>query len=92
MKKKSTIDKFTTKRFDEICELVDELQICFIEDDSYSRTPSASEWRRAKRKVHKLVLCCYELAGYTCALKTYQHEEFQSQLKIVKNSKGRIYK
>ena len=84
------MDKFETETFSQICELVDDMQRCFIDDDAYNRTPSAREWRVATRNVHKLVLLCSELTGYASAVKMYWREDFRSQLQVLQNENSDV--
>ena len=65
------MDKFEMEQYQQIRELIAELQSCFIDGDAYSRSPSSSEWRRASRLVHQVNLLCLELYGYASACRQY---------------------
>jgi integrase len=85
------MDKFETEHMEHIKSIVDELQQCFIEDDTYSRTPSASEWRHATRTVRQLALACHELFGYVKAKRTIEMRFTRQGLKIEINEKEADY-
>lgn len=81
------MDKFETELMEHIKSIVDDLQQCFIEDDDYCYTPSASEWRHARRNVHKLALSCHELFGYVRAKRSVETAYIKDNLVMLVNEK-----
>lgn len=77
------MDKFVTEQLEHIKELADELQACFIDDDAYSRTPSALEWRRAGRTVRQITLACHELFGYAKARRAVELNFARERIRFV---------
>ena len=71
--------------YTQVREHIADLQSCFIDfnDETYARTPSPSEWRRASRLVHKLNLLCLELYGYANACRQYNVVSIRERLSIV---------
>lgn len=79
------MDKFETELMEHLKNIVDDLQQCFIEENDYCYTPSASEWRKARRNVHKLALSCHELFGYVRAKRTVETAFIKSNLVMLSN-------
>ena len=77
------MDKLETELFSRMMNTVNELQSCFIDGDSYSRTPSFAEWRLASKLVRSIVLAGYELQGYAKAKRQFDLESTKAQLRIV---------
>lgn len=82
------MDKFEMELYTQVREHIADLQSCFIDfnDETYARTPSPSEWRRASRLVHKLNLLCLELYGYANACRQYNVVSIRERLSIVPGS------
>lgn len=77
------MDKFEMEQYQQIRELIAELQSCFIDGDAYSRSPSSSEWRRASRLVHQVNLLCLELYGYASACRQYNVVATRGSLQLL---------
>ena len=77
------MDKFEMEQYQQIRELIAELQSCFIDGDAYSRSPSSSEWRRASRLVHQVNLLCLELYGYASACRQYNVVATRGSLQLI---------
>ena len=66
------MDTFETETLNQFAELVDELQLCFLDGDAYSRPPSLQEWKTASRLTHRIKLLIFELRGYVTACSQYK--------------------
>lgn len=79
------MNKFEMEQYTQIRELIADLQTCFVDFDGecYTRTPSAFEWRRASRIVHRLNLICLELYGYANACRQYDVVDIRQKLHFV---------
>lgn len=79
------MDKFEMEQYTQIRDLIADLQTCFItfDGEGYARTPSAEEWRRAARIVHRLNLTSLELYGYSNACRQYNVVSIRERLQVV---------
>lgn len=82
------MDKFELNQLSLLGDLIAELQLCFIDDDAYSRTPSAREWRTASRIAHRLKLLICELRGYATACRQYEIVSIRERLHVASGNKG----
>ena len=71
------------EQYQEIRNLIAELQTCFIDGEAYSRSPSLSQWRRASRLVHQVNLLCLELYGYANACRQYNVVATRGNLQLI---------
>ena len=81
------MDKFITEQLELIKSYAEDLQSCFIDEDAYSRTPNAAEWRRAGRIVRQITLACCELSGYANARRCIEATFTRERLQIFQNEK-----
>lgn len=79
------MDKYEFEQFEQIKDLAASLQACFIDEDSYSRTPNVHDWRQAGRIVREIVLACYELTGYSKAKRCIELQFVRESLHVTRN-------
>lgn len=72
------MDKFETETLNQFADLIDELQLCFLDGDAYSRAPSLQEWKTASRLTHRIKLLISELRGYVTACSQYKIVAFRN--------------
>ena len=82
------MDKFEINQFSEIRNVVADLQLCFVDGDSYSRTPTLHEWRQATRLAHRLTLLCSELYGYASACRQYNFATAREKFRVITSQGG----
>ena len=76
------MDKFETEQFALIGDVIDELELCFIDGDAFSRSPSLTEWRCATKLAHRLKLLHSELRGYANACRQFSVVSIRERLHV----------
>lgn len=84
------MDKFEINQFSEIRNVVADLQLCFVDGDAYSRTPSLHEWRQATRLAHRLTLLCSQLYGYASACRQYNFATAQERFRVIEGGESKL--